>query len=136
MSRRLPLTHEMNSRVRVLLVDDDTILLRLLRLWLEGSGYKVSTAVNGADALDEMSLETPSAVVLDLEMPVMDGRTCFREMRARGIEAPVLILSAYNAKQAQRELQAEASMNKPFDPGELSDTISELVGDRGRKAHV
>ncbi|MEX1253337.1 MAG: response regulator [Dehalococcoidia bacterium] len=118
------------------MVDDDTILLRLLRLWLEGSGYKVSTAVNGADALDEMSLETPSAVVLDLEMPVMDGRTCFREMRARGIEAPVLILSAYNAKQAQRELQAEASMNKPFDPGELSDTISELVGDRGRKAHV
>jgi two-component system alkaline phosphatase synthesis response regulator PhoP len=112
----------------VLLVDDDTVLLRLLRLWLEDSGFEVLTASNGEDALKQLDTGTPAAVVLDMEMPVMDGRTCFRQMRARGIDAPVLILSAHDAKDAQRELHAEASMSKPFDPDDLTDRILDLVG--------
>ncbi len=124
---------EMVTVQRVLVVDDDAALLRLLRLSLQDSGFEVSTATNGAEALDRLGAATPSAVVLDLEMPIMDGRTFYHEMRARGIEAPVLILSAYDARRAQRELNAEAWMDKPFDPGELSAALCELVGAERRR---
>ena|ERR1700694_738080 len=113
---------------RVLVVDDDAALLRMLRLSLQASGFKVSTATNGAEALDRLRAEVPNVVVLDLEMPVMDGRTFYREMRANGVNAPVLILSAHDAKRGQRELNAEAFMNKPFDPSELVTVLNELAG--------
>ncbi len=115
------------------MVDDDAALLRLVRLSLQDSGFEVSTATNGVEALDRLGTAAPSAVVLDLEMPIMDGRTFYHEMRARGIDAPVLILSAHNAKWAQRELDAEAFMDKPFDPGELSAALCELVATERRR---
>jgi CheY-like chemotaxis protein len=113
---------------RALIVDDDAALLRLLSFVLRDRGFEVVTATNGAEALAQIE-RGASVVVLDLEMPVMDGRTCYREMRARGVDAPVLILSAYGARKAQLELRANASMDKPFDPDDLITTIDELVYD-------
>ena len=113
--------------VSVLVVDDDAALLRLLRLSLQGSGFAVQTATNGLEALDRVSQDSPRVIVLDLEMPVMDGRSFYRELRARGCSSPVLILSAHDARRAQRELNAEAYMNKPFDLSELADAVNELA---------
>jgi CheY-like chemotaxis protein len=113
--------------VSVLVVDDDAALLRLLRLSLQDSGFEVQTATNGQEALEKVSSQNPRVIVLDLEMPVMDGRTFVREMRARGCSTPVLILSAFDAKRAQGELMTEASMSKPFDPDDLLRVIGELA---------
>jgi CheY-like chemotaxis protein len=113
--------------VGVLVVDDDRTLLRLMRLTLQDSGLEVTTAANGAEALERLETSAPSAIVLDLEMPEMDGRTFYREMRNRGYTAPVLILSAYGAREARRELKAEAHMSKPFDPEELLAALLELI---------
>lgn len=113
---------------RVLVVDDDAALLRMVRLSLQASGFEVSTATNGAEALDRLRLDVPNVVVLDLEMPVMDGRAFYREMRANGCGVPVLILSAHDARGGRRELNAEAFMNKPFEPGELADVLRVLAG--------
>lgn len=112
----------------VLVVDDDPALTRMLRLTLRDGGFDVCTAANGALALDQISIEQmPDAIVLDLEMPVMDGRSFYRALRKLGIEVPVLVLSAYGARSAQRELGANAYLNKPFDPEELVSQVRELV---------
>jgi DNA-binding response OmpR family regulator len=112
----------------VLVVDDDAAVLRILKVVLQEDGFTVTTASNGKEALGQLGDESPNAVVLDLEMPMMDGRTFFREMRMRGFDTPVLILSAYDPRSAQRELHAEACMNKPFDPEELVQRVRDLVG--------
>jgi DNA-binding response OmpR family regulator len=64
--------------------------------------------------------------VLDLEMPEMDGRTFYRQLRERGIAVPVLIVSAYGARAAGRELGTPA-MDKPFNPDELVRAVQELL---------
>jgi CheY-like chemotaxis protein len=67
-------------------------------------------------------------VLLDLQMPVMDGRSFYRAFRERGHSAPVLILSAYDAAAARDELAAEAFLDKPFDPSQVLASVSRLVG--------
>src|SRR5262245_43089107 len=114
---------------RVLVIDDDVSLLRMLRLSLLSEGFDVTTAQDGQDALDKLqgSEDDFDVIVLDLQMPVMDGRTFYREMRANGYDIPVLILSAYRADEARAELAAEASLNKPFDPDILLGRLHELI---------
>jgi len=107
----------------VLVVDDDLNLTRLMATILRTSGIDTVTAADGFSALDAIQHNDIDAIVLDLQMPKLDGRGFFRELRARGICTPVLIASAYDARAAQRELGAEASVEKPFDPDLL---ISEL----------
>jgi DNA-binding response OmpR family regulator len=61
----------------------------------------------------------PDAVVLDLMMPLMDGRTFVHEMRARGDDVPVLVVSGSDAERAADELGVEGGLAKPFDPAVL-----------------
>ncbi len=121
-------TREVATIPTVLVIDDDAALTRMLRLTLRDGGFEVSTAANGALALDQIDDEhLPDAIVLDLEMPVMDGRSFYRALRERGIDVPVLVLSAYGARGAQRELGANAYLNKPFDPEALVSEVRELI---------
>jgi DNA-binding response OmpR family regulator len=115
-----------NKARAVLIVDDDASLRRMLRLTLLDGGFDVRLAENGRAALEAIAEQAPDAVVLDLEMPEMDGRTLIRELRERGIDVPVLIVSAYGARAAGRELGAPA-MDKPFNPDELLMAVRELV---------
>jgi DNA-binding response OmpR family regulator len=115
-----------NKARAVLIVDDDAALRRMLRLTLLDGGFDVRLAENGRAALEAIAEQAPDAVVLDLEMPEMDGRTLIRELRERGIDVPVLIVSAYGARAAGRELGAPA-MDKPFNPDDLLTAVRELV---------
>jgi len=99
----------------------------MLAVGLADQGFDITTAENGKEALAYVDGEDPDVIVLDLEMPVMDGREFYRELRSRGQDVPVLILSAYNARAAQMELGAEASLDKPFDPTELAARVHELA---------
>jgi two-component system response regulator MprA len=110
----------------VLIVDDDAALRRMLRLTLMDGGFDVRLAENGRAALEAVADDVPDAVVLDLEMPVMDGRTFYHELRDRGIEVPVLIVSAHGARAAGRELGTPA-MDKPFNPEDLVSAVRELM---------
>lgn len=111
----------------VLIVDDDAALLRMLRLTLRDGGFEVRVAEDGRTALESVATRMPDAVVLDLEMPVMDGREFYQELRSRGIEIPVIIVSAHGAKTARRELGADAALDKPFNPDELVSAVRELL---------
>ncbi len=111
----------------VLVVEDEPALRRMLSFTLKDGGFDVRTAWNGVEGLEQVSARTPDVIVLDLEMPVMDGRTFYRELRKRGLDTPVCILSAYGARQAQRELRAEAAVQKPFSPDALIEKLRQLV---------
>lgn len=111
---------------QVLIVDDDVALLRTLRLTLRQGGYDVRMAENGRAALESVVEQQPDAVVLDLEMPEMDGREFYRQLREQGLDVPVLILSAHGARAAGRELGTPA-MDKPFNPDDLLDAVRELL---------
>lgn len=116
---------------RILLVDDDPGLLRLISLRLESSGYRVDTADSGEAALGRVAARTPDAVVTDLRMEGMDGMALFRQLRERDPTLPVVILTAHgtipDAVAATRE-GAFGFLTKPFDSAELLATIAEATG--------
>ena len=80
--------------MRILLVEDDTLLRAQLRAALQGAGYTVDEADNGRDAQFLGETEAVDAVVLDLGLPVVDGLTVLKRWRAAGRTMPVLILTA------------------------------------------
>ncbi len=113
---------------KVLVVEDDKAVSYIVAETLREEDFTVSVANNGLEALHllEDGLE-PDALVLDLAMPVMDGRELFREVRKRGWEMPVLVLSAVGARQAMRELGADAALEKPFDLDRLIARVRTLT---------
>ena len=118
----------------VLVVDDDTAIRTLLADALDGEGYEVVTAINGADALVKLAALQPDAIVLDLMMPVMDGRAFLaaRRQDPRLAAIPVLVLSAaHNLGAVAPELGARACMAKPFDLDVLLAVIEHLVQSDG-----
>ena len=114
--------------MRILVVDDEPSLLTLIEALLRSQGWDVMLAANGYDALSKIDDNgSPDAVVLDFSMPGMDGGTVFREMRERGVDSPVVLLSAFGARRAQRELGADDFLEKPFDLDVLVERVIRLV---------
>jgi DNA-binding response OmpR family regulator len=112
---------------KVLLIDDDPALVRMIRLALLSEGLEVETAADGLLGLEAAERGQYDIIVLDLQMPNLDGRGFFREYRARGGTTPVVLLSAYGAQSARQELNAEAAVTKPFDPVVLIRIIRTLL---------
>ena len=102
---------------RVLAVDDDPSLLGLIETLLELAGYSVTTAANGQQALDAVAADPPDVMILDMNMPVMDGFTVLATLSARGVLPLTLVLTARNAAadvRRARSLGAEDYLTKPF----------------------
>lgn len=111
---------------RVLVVDDDSAILRMIQRLLEFEGFEVVPAQDGVQALELLD-DDLDAAVLDLQMPRMDGRTLYARIRDLGHRMPVLVLSAYGAQTAADELGAEAGMSKPFDIDQFVEQLRELI---------
>ena len=120
----------MPDRKSVLVVDDDTAIRTLIADALEIEGYAVVTARNGVEALTKLSSTQPDAIVLDLMMPVMDGRGFLAAYRedARHAQIPVLVLSAsHNLGEIAPELGVRACLAKPFDLDVLLAAVERLA---------
>lgn len=120
---------------RVLVVDDDPQVLKLLRLNFEMEGYDVVSATNGEEALSLVRGDTPDVVVCDVMMPGIDGLEVVRRLRAdpATVTLPLIVVSA----KAQRgdvseglRLGADAYVTKPFDPSELLELVADLLAKR------
>jgi CheY-like chemotaxis protein len=108
----------------ILVVDDDLCNLKLVGFTLRREGYTVYTATDGAQALDIAARETLDAVLLDLNMPILDGPAFVREARARGYTSPITVMSAAEeAPERARELGAVGCLAKPFTIDELLSSI-------------
>ncbi len=108
--------------LRILVVDDETQILRMLRVTLTGNGYKVLTAATGEEALDLLAVEQPDLVLLDLMLPDMSGVAVCKQVRSWGSGVPIIILSALGEerdKVAALDAGADDYLTKPFSSGEL-----------------
>jgi two-component system, OmpR family, response regulator len=108
---------EAAPEARVLVVDDEDTIVELLSVSLKFQGFEVHTATNGASALDLAREVKPDAVILDVMMPGMDGFGVLRRLRADGIDAPALFLTARDSLQdkiAGLTLGGDDYVTKPF----------------------
>ena len=109
------------SAGKILVVDDDPQIRRVMRATLSGHHYEVVDARNGEEALERFRDEMPDLVLLDMNMPGMDGLETCRRLRS-GSEAPILILSVRNTerdKVAALDAGADDYVTKPFGLEEL-----------------
>lgn len=109
------------TKPAVLIVDDEIQIRRLLRLTLETAGYRVREAETGALGLNEIAVQPPEVVVLDLSLPDMSGLDVLRRLRDWS-QLPVLILSVRDGeaeKIAALDAGADDYLTKPFGGGEL-----------------
>jgi len=104
----------------ILIVDDDSDILAAERALLAEDGFAVREARNGAEALVALEAEPPAMIVLDVQMPGIDGPTFARELRTRLRHVPLVILTAASdPKREADRCNAEAYLAKPFRAEEL-----------------
>jgi len=111
----------MNDTARIIVVDDDAQLTRVLRTGLKSRGYEVRTAPDGMLALETFNEWQPDLVITDLAMPVMDGLELCRQLRAVS-QVPIIVLSAKGEEKTKIEaldLGADDFVTKPFGIDEL-----------------
>ncbi|MFY8088211.1 MAG: ATP-binding protein, partial [Rubrivivax sp.] len=113
----------------VLVVDDGAENRELVRLVLEGAGLRVVEAENGAVALQQVTEHRPEMVLMDVQMPVMDGYTATQRLREMGYTQPIMALTANAMKGFEREIEGSGFtgyLTKPVD-------IDALLADIGRR---
>lgn len=104
----------------ILVVDDDSAIRDSERQILADSGYRVVEARDGAEALRAIDVEQPALILLDVQMPGIDGPTFARELRTRLRRVPLVILTGVpDPKREADRCNAEAFLRKPFDADEL-----------------
>jgi len=115
---------------RVLVVDDDPPLRRMLARTLKAEGYEVTVAGDGGAALAETERTPPDVIVLDVAMPGLDGLSVARRLRSKGNATPILMLTARDAvpdRVAGLEAGADDYLVKPFESIELVARIRALL---------
>ena len=115
---------------KILIVDDEPRIRELIHEHLQYSGYICEEAGDGSAALAQLSGGGFDLVILDLMMPFMDGMTCLREMRARHINTPVIILTARGEEYDKLfgfELGIDDYVVKPFSPKEVMARVNAIV---------
>jgi DNA-binding response OmpR family regulator len=112
----------MNSKPSILLVDDETAITDNLAPFLGRSGFSVTVASNGEEALQKIAKAPPELLILDVLMPKVDGREVLRQLRQEGNWTPIILLTQIGeASERAMALEegADDYLNKPFDPHEL-----------------
>lgn len=123
---------------RILVVDDEERIRRLVRMYLERSGFVVDEAENGSEALEKALTNGYSLVVLDLMLPVLDGREVCAQIRQQ-LETPIIMLTAAGDEINRIhgfELGADDYVVKPFSPRELVMRVKALLKRSGEPEFV
>ena len=121
--------------ISVLIVEDDKNIAELLQMYLEKEGYRVITATDGGQGLEQFRTNSPDLVLLDVMMPVMDGWTVCRTIRAES-QTPVIMLTAKSEtddKVTGLRAGADDYITKPFEMKEVLARIEAVLrrADRG-----
>jgi two-component system, OmpR family, response regulator MprA len=123
------------AQASVLVVDDDASLRRMLNRTLSAEGFEVETAADGGGALVAVERSVPEVIVLDVGLPGLDGLAVCRRLRAKGVSAPIIMLTARDAvpdRVAGLESGADDYLVKPFATEELVARVRALT----RRGHA
>jgi len=123
----------MSEKQSILLVDDDEQLCTSIGRMFERSGYKVTTAHDGREALDVLSDDNIDLVISDLRMPNVDGIELMEEIKRKKIDVPIIFLTAYGEIESYMDLMnmgAFEYLNKPLDVKEILRTARKVLAER------
>ncbi|MDD5204659.1 MAG: sigma-54 dependent transcriptional regulator [Desulfobacterales bacterium] len=124
---------------RILIVDDEKVLSRSLRMDLEDEGFLVETAASGEDAIERIGDLRPDLVLLDLRLPGMNGIQVLEKIRQQDESLAVIIMTAYGDTQTTVEAVkrgADNFINKPFELHELKQLIKKALHGRKQKREL
>ena len=112
----------------ILVVDDDAAICMLVAELIRDDGHVAVTAEHGADALSQLDAGlVPELIILDMRMPVMDGWKFARALGERGLQIPVLVMTAaQSARRWAEEIRAAGYLAKPFDIDEFSSALHQF----------
>ncbi|MFN2498229.1 MAG: response regulator [Pyrinomonadaceae bacterium] len=121
-----------NDKRTILVVDDFDDTRLLLRTWLRKKGYRVVEAENGNEAIAKALDIEPDLVIMDVEMPELDGLSATRQIRKLkdSTQLPIVAVSAYGAdlfRQQALDAGCNEYMSTPFEPDELERLIHSLL---------
>jgi EAL domain-containing protein (putative c-di-GMP-specific phosphodiesterase class I) len=112
----------------VLVADDEPAIVEMIRDILEEHGFRVLTAANGSEALRLVEAHTPEVVLLDMNMPVLDGEGFIAAVRERGLGVPIVVMTAGSSAQRwAAQLGADAYLSKPFELASLVDVTTRFA---------
>lgn len=117
---------------RILIIDDDVVIRKMVSNILAKAGYEISTAPDGIQGLKAVKTEQPNAIIADVKMPDIDGYEVTRRLRrdSRFARIPILILTGQSNLQEKLlafESGADDHMSKPFEPTELVARLAKLL---------
>lgn len=114
----------------ILVVDDDASHRALICDLLQEMGYETVEATNGREALDRLEEDLPSAVLLDLRMPVMSGWGLLEVLKKmpRAKDLPIIVISAYGYEWEAELVGASGYVSKPVDLEKVRQTVEKLIG--------
>lgn len=123
----------MKSSFNILVVDDEQDMRESLRDLLVREGYQIDLAANGMDAVDKILTKSYDVVLTDIVMPEMDGVELLKEIRKRGLECSVIMISGYSTVEGAVDaikLGAEDYFTKPFNNSEVLNVIEKVYKSR------
>lgn len=125
---------EPGSRGHLLVIEDEPNVRTALAMTLESEGYRVTTESNGPDALAQLAVERPDAIITDYMMPYWDGFTTIREIRAYAEYAriPIIMTSAMLPPDVDPRDAADVFLQKPVDVPRLVEVVELLRGTAGQ----
>ncbi len=115
---------------KLLLVEDNKMNILVAKQFLKNWGYDCDVAINGAEALEKLKNMRYDIVLMDIHMPVLDGISCSKLIRAQNINVPIIALSASVTSEIRKQA-ADAGMNdfisKPFTPNSMKQKLAEYL---------
>jgi len=122
------------KKKKILFVDDEQDILRVVTVTLEKYGYEILTAVDGKEGLKRAANDRPDVILLDKAMPIMDGCEMLQRLRSTPElkDIPVIMLTARCDSQditAVRQYNVASYVTKPFDPTDLSNRIEDALAE-------
>jgi CheY-like chemotaxis protein len=113
----------------ILIVEDEFGIADALRDVLVEEGYGIELARNGREGLDALNSARPDLIIVDLMMPIMDGREMIRQLRASETlkTIPVILMSAVAHASIRRDVEVEGFLRKPFNLDALLELVQKLL---------
>ena len=127
-----------NSKIHILIVDDDDKIRDLLKQYLKNNNFFVSTAINASDAEEKLKIVKFDLAIIDIMMPGKDGLQLTKEIREK-IDLPIILLTAKGEAEDRvrgLELGAEDYLPKPFEPKELLLRIKNVIKRIKKDNHI